>query len=898
MPEISASEFEEYPSETGNVQEVPPGEIVDKASDIANFYGIPNETNYSPQREKDFSGFGADLYRNSPAIAQKFYDSRANEHEELNTALAGKYSGEMLFGYGIKDAAISFDLERSKDSEDKAKKFKKYYPDGELQYIQRTSGDKILLGRKNADAQWSKLDTLPSKIGSATGSLATAGAVVGEAVGAAYGGAFGAALGSAGGSVLGDMGDTAIEKARGYGKKDSYAHPEQIPMAVLNAGFSWWGRGGIVGAVSGKFLKEGSMTSRVKAAQDFATAEGVPKLTRGQATTNPILSSIYKQAVTIDEPTRLQALEAANSATKKFVDVANRSSGELDQKSLGMLIDTARYNVGKSISVLKNKEVSPEDAGKALGEAFDNWEAIVDGPNGYLSNLYKNAEKESVDINWDISNVQKRVRELGEGTVGQGKEVTSEVPSPIIGLDKKPLRTINLKETTAVKLTEDPKGELATAMDAVASLSPIITKYTSKDGNTFTAFEQLRSLRTRFRRLSYSDDPGVAGVAKQIHKELNNTLENGFHVNGDVAQAEAATAAIKKANSEYRSFMELSDLRPIKNIQNMGPGDYARIVENIVQPGKSSAMKLIANVVPEGQDILRKVFTTRLFAGDRTSTWKDSITKELDRWATANDKEGLSFLLKPGEKEQLLNYAANREKLEGGFLAKIAGYDRDASATAWDAISKGSPEDLKYVLDLAGGLNTKTGMALRRGVLQRIYENSTANVPKFGDVFVYDKFKQELNLMRNKGTLDTLFDKKEIKFLENLDSYIDVVRVNVDMGSGLQAAQLASTVAQVPLRAGEQISAGNVEGATKKVYRAFVLPISLKMAGHFLLNRPAQDVAAPTAKYIAKKSAVWLAAKTAASMAGQREGDVPLPNVESARFNYPNLFNTPGALSK
>lgn len=898
MAEIPASEFEDYPSETGQVNEVPQDELVTKASDIGNFYGIPNETNYSPQREKDFNGFGGDIYRNSPAIAQKFYDSKSNEYEELNTSLGGKYSGEMLFGDSVRDAAVSFDIERSKDSEDKAKKFKKYYPDGEIQYIQRTSGEKILLGRKNADSQWSKLETIPTKIGSATGSLATAGAIAGEAIGAAYGGVAGGALGAGIGSVLGDIGDTAVEKKRGYSQKDSYAHPEQIPMALLSTGFSWWGKGGIVGAVSGKFLKEGAATARVKAAQEFAKQEGVPTLTRGQATTNPILSGIYKQAVTIDEPTRVQALDSANAATRKFIEMANKSSGELDQKSLSMLVDTARYNVGKAVSSLKSREVAPEDAGKALGDAFDNWELIVDGPNGYLSQLYKKAENESVDINWDVSNVQKRVKELRGGTQGQGKEIIKEVPSPVTGPDGNPLGTMVQKETPDVKLTEDPRGELASAMDAIESLSPILTRYTSKDGNTFSAFEQIKALRTRFRRLSYSDDPGIAGVAKQIHKELNNTLENGFHVNGDEAQAAVSTAAIKKANSEYRAFMELTDLRPIKNMQNMGAGDYARVVENIIQPGKSEAMKLIANVVPGGQDILRKVFTTRLFAGDRTSTWNDSITKELDRWAAANDTAGLSFLLKPGEKDLLLKYAKDRERLEGGFLAKIAGYDRDSSALAWETISKGKPEDLKHILELAGGLNTKQGMALRRGVLQRMYENSTANVPKFGDVFVYDKFKDEINIMRNRGTLDTLFDKKEIKFLENLDSYIDVVRVNVDMGSGLQAAQVASNVAQIPLKAAEQISEGNPEGAVKKMYKAFVLPISLKMAGHFLLNKPAGELASPSTGAVAKKSAVWLAAKAAASIAGQREGDKPLPNAASAQFVYPISLPTVGAFAR
>lgn len=869
-------------------------------SDVADFYGVPTDKYYTNEREKDFpdtglEGYLGDVYRNSPAAVRNVYDKTANEYEALNTAFDGRYKEELFFGDNPHELVAGWDLNRSTTNSDKKEKFKKYFPNGDVRVI-NYNGKSILVGRKDVGEPWTKLgDTVIDKAISGLASESTAGQVIGEAVGSRLFPAIGGPLGAAVGAVAGDMITRQTEKSRGYGTGEELYAENQVPLALASAAFSWYGKGGLAGAAK-KLFDSGKtqIPERVLQASKFAEQEGLPALTAGQASTNPIISNINRQATALDPATQELAINSNLAAVRKFNEFKSKTSlSALDKDTLQGMLDEARYNVGATISALRSKEIEPEQAAQWFREAFKNWEELVDGPNGYFDRAYAELAAKSKGVTFDVSAAQAESKRLIKGTRGEG--VTREVPSPITGPDGEPLGT--MEYAPEVKLTEDPKGELWDAMHALNELNPVLTEYTTKDGSVYSAYKQLKELRTRFGRLTESPDPGIAGNAKQIYRQLSDAFDTADFIPAEGQSAKDAKDWLEKwdkTRKEFKEYRALQDTKIMGKMTNLDIADYTNAVNNLIVPGKSEALKFISNVIPGAQDQFRNMFLTKMFSGERTLGWEDSITNTLNQFKRANDKSTLSFLLKPGEETQLIKYARERDKLESGILPKLAAMDRDASATAWEAISKGKAEDLDYLLNMAGGRDSKAGTALRAGILQRLYELSVQNVPKHGDVFVYDNFRDQINILKNDGKMQKLFSPSEIKWLENLDTYVDAVKVNIGTGANLQTAAVASKIGQLPVTAAEAAAKEGVEGATKKALKAFVLPISMKLGGRFLLNKPAKlvDPATVTTGTKLKKNALDLAFKTTASLLGKENviQDLPEEDIYSTDFRYPRAL--------
>ena len=860
--------------ETGNYLSTPTG--------LADFYRIPTDNTAPPSREQDFpeDSFAQDLYRNTPAFLRSQYDDKANEYETLKKAFGQKYNEEMIFGDSPRDAFASWDIARDENISDKQKKFKEYYPNGEFDVVPY-NGKKITVARTDPSKNWMKIgESIPERLISGVADEATAGALVGETIGARTVPIVGGPLGAGFGSVIGDVMKTKIEQLRGYEKDKSLFRPEQVPLALANTAFSWYGNKGAYGAAKDLFdnqLATGDITKPVADAVKFAREEGLPDITFGQATTNPIIRAWYKQAVSLDEPTRKLAIQSNLAAVRKFTDLLyqNKNPDGLSKDTLTNLLDMARYNVGKIISSIKSKEITARDAGRFLEEGVDNWSDLMEAPGGYFSKLYNDVWAKGGDVKFDLSPTKAYIqKKYITGTLGKG--VDKEVPTGLF-LDKEGKIPITKTVSEDVNIPGSPSGELKSAIDTLMSLDSTITKHNAKNGNTYESFEQIKDLRARFGRLSGSPDPNIAGPAKDIYRNLTDTIENGTVITGaNPADAAAAVDAFKLASSEYRKYQKLLELRPIAKLQEgLNAGNYVTLQDGLMRPGNYDAYKAIADIIPGAQDKLRAMFFTKMLAGDRnqaiTGVWEDTITPTLRKFTNANDKESLAFLLKPGEQSQLLTYARNRGILENGLLEKLSKLDRDSSATAFEAIKNGKAEDLENLFYVAGGRGTATGDALRAGVLQRLYEGSVVSLDRYGDVFNYEKFRTQLSDMKNKGTLQKLFNKKEIDFLENIDNYVDVVKLDVGSGTSLQTASYAAGAVKVPAEAVIDVAKGKEEKAVSKVVKALVLPVSMRIAGRTLLNNAVDIGASRSAGKagIPKMSALKFAAKPVATMLNQ-----------------------------
>jgi hypothetical protein len=847
------------------------------AADVADFYGVPTENTAPLQRTEDIPFV--------PHWAEKLYDNKVLESEALNDATGGMYASEFIFGDTVRDTVLSSDIGKSSAVKDKVTKFKKYYPEGEVKQIPY-NGRSILIGRKNTAEKWNKFGYVTDELLPEIFSFSTAGSIAGETIGASRVPIVGAPLGAAAGFVAGKALDISLESLRGYEDGDKLASVETGIGAAANAAFSFVGRGGAIGGIVAKAVQPKNIPSRVKEAMDFAEKEGLPSVMRGQATPNPQVEAMFGQVTAINEKARLKVVEQNVEATKKYLKFAEQNGFKgVDKKVLQGLIDKEKYNLDSLLSGIKSKEIAPEEASKLLQESFENWEHLVDGNGGYLDTLYKKAIGESEDIAFDLAGVQGTVLKLREGVLGksQGRKVKVGEERATPWSKPEPVYKTVFDD---VKITEDPQGALGQAMDALLELNPVITKYNAKNGSVASSFEQIKELRTRFRRLSESSDPGVTGPAKQIHTMLTRAIEQGQDISGDPVKTAAFQKSWKEASNQYKMFNDLKELRVISKISDMEQGDYYQVINNLMAPGKSEALKLIGNVVPDGQKILQKVFVTKLLSGTRTSEWKDTVTRELDKFSTANDKATLDYLLPQQERETLKTFANGMNRLEDSYLAKIAQLDRDSSSTAWEAISNGSAEDLKYIVDLAGGTNTPTGQALVRGTLTKLYQMTTKNIPKFGDAFMYEKFKDELTKLENKGIAKLLFSPDQMEFLKNLDKYVDTVQIKADMGSTLQAGEQAGASLRYTIDAPGAILEGK---GGKKTLQVMKLPVATAVAGRFLAEPAQKKFGLRAGK---KVSAYRWAALGLASMLGQEDAEEPM-TLEGSEFINPTKL--PGA---
>lgn len=856
MTDVNISDF--YPESTQTEQ----GRSMSRedgttSADIADFYGIPTERTAPLQRTEDVPFV--------PHWAEKMYDNKILEKEALSSALGGKYASEFIFGDSVRDTVLSTDIGKSSAVKDKVAKFKKYYPEGETKQIPY-NGKSILVGRKDPTSNWNKFGYVTDELLPETASLATAGSIAGEAIGASRIPIVGAPLGAAGGFLAGKALDIGLESLRGYKDGDKLVSKDTALGAAANAAFSFIGRGGAIGGIVAKAVQPKKIPDRVKDAMTFAEKEGLPDVMRGQATANPQVEAMFGQVTAINESARLKVIEQNIQATQKYLQFAEKNGfAGVDKKVLQGLIDKERYDLDSLLSGIKSKEISPEQASQLLQGSFENWERLVDGKGGYLDSLYKKAIETSDDIAFDLVGPQSLVVEMRDGVVGRG--VSREVPSPVVGPDGKPLGTMTA--TPEIKITEDPQGALGQAMDALMELNPVITGYNAKNGSTFSSFEQIKELRTRFRRLGESNDPGVAGPAKRIHNALTDAMEKGTDISGDPVKTKAFQDAWKQASTQYRAFNNLSELKVISKITDMEQGDYYQVVDGLMRPGKSEALKLIGSVVPEGQKLLQKVFVTKLLAGTRTSEWKDTITQELNKFAKANDSSTIDYLLPQHERETLIKFSEGMNKLEGSFLSNISKLDRESSSTAWEAITTGSAEDLKYIVDLAGGVGSQTGQSLVRGVLTKLYQMTTKNVPKFGEAFMYEKFRDELTKLENKGITGLLFSKDQMEFLKNLDKYVDTVQIKADMGSSLQAGEQAGGALRYTVEAPGAITEGKGLAKTMKVMK---LPVATAVAGRFLAEPAQKKFGLRAGK---KVSAYRWASLGLSSMLGQESAEQP-----------------------
>lgn len=837
---------------------------------------------------------------------------KQQETEALSAATGNNYNPDTSFGDDIFDKATAFNIGKSTSLEDKVAKFKAAYPDGEIS-LHKFNGEVHMLVRKDAGQPWTKLGLISSEVLPSIVSAKTAGAVAGDILGTAGGNAIfpglGLVTGPAGamvGTVLGGAADTGIDKMQGYSQAKKYFDDTDLKEALANGAISFISKGGMTAGTIKSQLDAGQGTKATRDAISFAKENDLPVPNVGEVTASGQAQAVYAQVLRMNPDALEEHIKKRMAVTDKLMSYVNNYGFDgVGQQQLKDLLDTTRAGMGATINSISSRAINSEEGGVLLKKLWDNYDTLMSAKGGVIDKAFREATDLSDNVSFDLSGAKKLNNELIEGVVGKGEAKT--IPSPVLGPDGKPLGTVS--HIPDIKITEDPKGELLSAMTALKELDPILTAHNSVEGNAFSAFEQLKELRTRFGRLTQSEDPGVAGNAKQIYSALTDTIDTATITTAGMPpeKAKAFTDAWAAASKLFKDYNATSELKVMSKIDKLSPGEYANYSDSLLQPGKLEAVKLISDNIPGAKDTLQKMFINKLIGGERTTSWEDIATNTIDEFRRGGYQKNLDYLMPRPQQEQLLKYAKDRDFLEGSYIAKIAQEDQSASATALQLARQGKASDLSYALKLAGGPKSDLGKGIKAGILQDIHDNASIDIPKYGRVLVQEAFDTKLKEYADKGVLDIVFTPKEIENLSRLSNYAGTVGNVTSHGAGLQLGQQAGNVMRQPLETAQQILEGHEP--LGRIWKVFKLPISSRIAGWYLLEAASESGKADLTKSIPYLKIGSMAMNSAAHAHGIKlpsdyntkefnkeyapDMGRPIPeNRDAAEFKYPG--STPG----
>lgn len=859
-------------------------------ADPTDVYGKPIDyQNPDVEDKTPISGILSNPY--VPDVFKRNAIKKAQTDEALNSATGGQYNKEGTFGDTAYDIANSFKIGKAVALEDKVKVFKEKYPEGEVS-IHDFNGDRYLLLRKSPAEKWTQMGTFSSELAPGALSAQTALGIAGESVLGAAGnrlapglGAFTGAAGAVGGSWIGSVADKYLAKEAGYNQSGALTSNEDMKAALTNGAISFLTRGGSTFGALKATIDTGASTPATQRAIDFARQTGLELPTKGEAATSGEAQAIYAQVLRLNQDAFDNHIQKRMAVTDRLMSMVNKWGFQgVETGELNNILETNRNAIYATIDGMRNGKVGYEEGGKTLQKLFGDWDNLLNGDGGFIDRKYKLATSLGDDISIDMSKVKQRVNKLIDGVHGPGEDIT--VPGAIVDKNGTPLGTTTLPGES-VKLTEDPKGELLSAMEAVQQLKPIITKHTAPNGEMFSAYEQLKAIRTRFGRLTQSNDPGVAGVAKQVYETLNDAFDTATLNTTSMPpqKAQQFVDAWRDANASYKSYKELSDYKVIGKLDNMEIGDYTNFSQNVLKPGAYDKLKLISEATPGGQDIMKGMFITKLLSGERTSSWRNTIQKTFDEFRNMDDMKSLDFLMDANSRNAMMDYATKMDTLEGSKLAKIVTEDKDAAAHAFDIVTNGTPQDIRYMFKLAGGRNSPTALSIKAGFLNKLVNDSSLEIERYGKVLVQGDMETVLRNYYDKGVLQEMFTPKEIENLMNTANYAGVIGNVSAHGAGLQIGQQAGLKLRQPIKAGELLAKG--QDPLPAVWKVLKLPIAAGLTGWYMMRAAKEGQ-----KLVSPGSIPWIRWGSMAANDAASAHDIDLKSVDTHIFNKTYAPNT------
>ena len=713
-----------------------------------------------------------------------------------------------------RDAALLFDLSRSKSFVNRKKKFKKYYPEGEFIRNQVTVGDRTLdleLYKYNKDdSEYRIVDPFGleySDFAVMAGHLINA-QLAGEGIGLFTGSLVGQpTLGVALGSWLGLKGDKAIEALRGYGEEEFVGGEFDMKQFFLDYDdlFSAAISGGLFKLTSkiGDILFLGKRPGTIELTpQITAAAEklGLDPLVFAQLAVNPQIRNIFTQAegfTSYVPNTKQRQIDSIIESFKKGENPFDKLDVEgplkIDLQDLLNVQTTLANDAKKLMKVnfgIKEGVIDVTQADQALSGIIKNFNKVNKKfQNRYMNNAIKDAQaSDDMFINLKGFN-QVLVREINDLLSG-----------------------VTAKSGKAYKQSYKSIKDLPEFKKIFQNIKAIGGgSHVTKDKNMLN-FKTLYKIREDLHKLMHDPRSEINLAATAMHKNIVRLLDpknkliggsDNFILNTKILNSQVANAeAVNGMNMIREAFVKGNDLDGF--------------VKTMIKPGNTnniSAIQQMLKLPDDASDADRRV--SEKFFNTLKNYWVASIAKSDDGAKILDDfmfydKSSLKVLLGPDFEQKVPELHKLMElsnKVDNGIVNEALSTKATAKEFTDRIIADakkgkfGTSNSVDELIDDLGGFDGKMVNDIRNNIMKDLFKRSNKIQDKPGkkqlqEVLDVKAFSDNIKKLREDENLIKFFNGDQLEALTAYEQYSRAGGGNLGVGGELAKAEQTSQLVQ------------------------------------------------------------------------------------------------------
>lgn len=640
---------------------------------------------------------------------------------------------------------VLYDLGFSDRFSERRRKFKSYYPRGDLKR-EKIGSSFVELIREAPDEPYRVYEsTVLSDIFSGE----TAGALAGIAASPLTGGGSLAMAGMTGlGTFGGSMTEFGVEELRGF--QDTPLN-EGLANAAVVAGLSsaidlaTMGAGRLTGISRVPFRTKGAR-SQLRAERVAEEKKFLPPM-RGQITEFPLIPQIFNQAAATTRRIGRKVDEQEKVLLSRMREMTDTDFSSVSDKQLGNMLEVQRKEVERRFRGMAAATSTPQRFGETVHEAIERYRTIS---RKARDRLYGRAKKEGVDLEFDVVEPQ----DIANRYLSGHKMKTAGGEERRIGPSLSP------------KLTE--------LLERVRESDSTIRTFTDADGVTQHSIDQLKDLRTNFYDFMVDGEGADKRVATEMWSSLRRSMENPAR--GSKRGRDLLMRA-NQANATREANLEVAAIR--RAIANEEPGKLMTYFRS----GNENAVRTIKNLSGKRWTAIKNEFLGNLTADPKTGI---SVLNSFQK-----DKGTLRLVMSETEETAMREYLRVARKMNEGKLASLQEGQLNR-AHRMRELTKEGREKLEETIRLAGGPKSKFALDGRLGLMRSAVDAATT-VSKDGEqILSADALIPQINKILKSDDYAPLISQQYREEMEDLLSYISKTRrPPMDFGSSLTIASKA-----------------------------------------------------------------------------------------------------------
>lgn len=760
VPGAIPSDPVETPATT-DLADGPPSLPVDTSADIPDYTSL-NQPMGAPKNSglsvlDQIKAREEEIKTGNPATRA---DTNQVEQQQSEEAGLAKQVGKGSLGPpGLANLTLRADMGLSDTFDARQAKFMNTYPDGSMVQVVDPANpqQRIELFRRNDQEPYAKVDAGALEKFEPLGDIADISSDVGI-------GAIEAAVTRGGtlvsnvirtflGGAAGNIANDAIEKLRGYQKKDI---GEIVGKAAMSGAMDAAGAG-LTTLVSGplNYLRgAGIFKTATGAAEGIAAAQrlDIPALHVGQVARSPFLQKMAGQSAQLSSAIPEYEKQQSAAAVRALTSMRDQDVKAVLAGDVSKLNDEARTQVIRA-AIANPKELA--EGGVALQNGIAEYDDLTSMTVGKLYADARNMEPPVFDTSPAIS--------VGANIVAKAQALGRDVP-PLI---------------------QD-------AIDRLQKFDPSAPPVQLPSGEIIDSTAQLRAIRTDLWDMK-TVPPGAvltpeqretARQAGDLYYAVGRVLDDPKNVSPEFRDAWKTAATEAKSR-----FDTLEKLVIIKAAREESPEQLA---DRLVAPLNYSNLTLLKKIVPPEQwDTFRQAAISRL----TDSSSVDKLTQRLKSF----DSPTLHTLFSLDEIQGLKGVGQQIDRLNAINLPGIVDQSTKRGDIAFQALTQGNPNNVDAFLgmvDKYGGPDMRKD--LRAGLIDSLYNRNTKTVAGIPTID-WSSFTSDLDKLTANGGMRIL-TPEDVTHLRDLKLAGDLMKVKTDSGSSMMAGQAVANLMNFPER--------------------------------------------------------------------------------------------------